>query len=191
MQFSKTSPLKSGESSEKSSGENRVKSCHVCGWHGFFGPEKWLKSQERKRHININIFGRWPLRWPGGSPDREARGQSFMYYPRNPRNINLFVRMPDREDRWPGRPERVLCAKVLCAFSAPSKVAFWVRLPCSRESLWGHSWVLGPWKVALRKVGTLSFKSASSYQKLEVPKRHPPKGHPQNLLEFYLNFLSP
>ena len=40
VQFSKTSPLKAGESSEKSSGENRVKSCHVCGCHGFFGPEK-------------------------------------------------------------------------------------------------------------------------------------------------------
>ena len=37
VQFSKTSPLKSGERSEKSSGENRVKSCHVCGCHGFFG----------------------------------------------------------------------------------------------------------------------------------------------------------
>ena len=39
VQFSKTSPLKSGESSEKSSGENRVKPCHVCGCHGFFGPD--------------------------------------------------------------------------------------------------------------------------------------------------------
>ena len=39
VQLSKTSPLKSGESSEKSSGENCVKSCHVCGCHGFFGPE--------------------------------------------------------------------------------------------------------------------------------------------------------
>ena len=39
LQFSKTSPLKSGESSEKSSGENRVKSCHVCGCHGFVGPD--------------------------------------------------------------------------------------------------------------------------------------------------------
>ena len=39
LQFSKTSPLKSGESSEKSSGENRIKSCHVCGCHGFFGPD--------------------------------------------------------------------------------------------------------------------------------------------------------
>ena len=43
VQFSRTSPLKSGESSEKSSGENRVKSCHVCGCHGFFGPE-FLKN---------------------------------------------------------------------------------------------------------------------------------------------------
>ena len=40
VEFSKTSPLKSGESSEKSSGENRVKSCHVCGCHGFFGPPR-------------------------------------------------------------------------------------------------------------------------------------------------------
>ena len=40
VQFSKTSPLKSGESrGKKSSGENRVKSCRVCGCHGFFGPE--------------------------------------------------------------------------------------------------------------------------------------------------------
>ena len=39
VQFSKTSPTASGESSEKSSGENRVKSCHVCGCHGFFGPD--------------------------------------------------------------------------------------------------------------------------------------------------------
>ena len=42
MQFSKTSRLESGESSEKSSGENRVKSCHVCGCHGFFGPDLCL-----------------------------------------------------------------------------------------------------------------------------------------------------
>ena len=26
---------------------------------------------------------------------------------------------------------------------------------------------------------------------LEVRKGYPPKGHPQNLLEFYLNFLNP
>ena len=45
VQFGKTSPPKSGESSEKSSGENRVKSCHVCGCHGFFGPE-WFGATE-------------------------------------------------------------------------------------------------------------------------------------------------
>ena len=39
VQFSKMSPLKSGKSSGKSSGENRVKSCHVCDRHGFFGPD--------------------------------------------------------------------------------------------------------------------------------------------------------
>ena len=44
VQFSKTSPLKSGESSEKSSGENRVESCHVCGCHGFFG-RGWKSPQ--------------------------------------------------------------------------------------------------------------------------------------------------
>ena len=33
------------------------------------------------------------------------------------------------------------------------------------------------------------FRNAADFRKLEVPKRHPPKGHPQNLLEFYLNFL--
>ena len=44
VQFSKTSPLKSGESSEKSSGETRVKSCHVCGCHGFFGPDNGTKT---------------------------------------------------------------------------------------------------------------------------------------------------
>ena len=46
VQFSKTSPLKSGESSEKFRGENRVKSCHVCGCHSFFSAIK--KKETRK-----------------------------------------------------------------------------------------------------------------------------------------------
>ena len=56
------------------------------------------KSGKKKAHKHKSF---WPVTPPvtGGSPDREARGQSFMYYPRNPRNINLFVRIPDREDR--------------------------------------------------------------------------------------------
>ena len=35
----------------------------------------------------------------GKSPGRVARGQRFMCYPWNPRNINLFARLPDQEDR--------------------------------------------------------------------------------------------
>ena len=35
----------------------------------------------------------------GGSPDRVARGQTFMCCVRNPRNINIFVQVPGREDR--------------------------------------------------------------------------------------------
>ena len=38
VQFGWKRPPKSGESSEKSSGENSVKSCHVCGRHGFSAP---------------------------------------------------------------------------------------------------------------------------------------------------------
>ena len=55
MQFSKASPLKSGESSEKSSGENRVKSCHVCGCHGFFGPD--LEAPETLPKLFWALFG--------------------------------------------------------------------------------------------------------------------------------------
>ena len=54
VQFSKTSPQKSGESSEKSSGENRVKSCHVCGCHGFFGSELSLMCRFP------SLMGRFP-----------------------------------------------------------------------------------------------------------------------------------
>ena len=56
MQFSKTSPLKSG-------GENCVKSCHVCGCHGFFGPD--LSS------LFVNYFC-----WAPDSCHRKAAGRS-------------------------------------------------------------------------------------------------------------------
>ena len=68
VRFSETSPLKSGESSEKSSGENRVKSCHVCGCHGFFSALKTLESFQNttfmrvmllKRTVNKIIAGSW------------------------------------------------------------------------------------------------------------------------------------
>ena len=88
VQFSKTSPLKSGESSEKSSGENRVKSCHVCGCHGFFGPEKFLDLL----HVVIrkNVSGIFPV--------------VFLEFPQEPRG--LFKRgqrkggIPHRRGRY-------------------------------------------------------------------------------------------
>ena len=83
--------------------------------------ERERESQERKRHININTFLRWLPGW-GGSPDRVARGLptggqgSKVYVPcAEPKDINKhFVRVPGREDRWPGWPGNCLCAKCLC-----------------------------------------------------------------------------
>ena len=58
MQFSKTSPLKSGESSEKSSGENRVKSCHVCGCLCFFALNfTKAKAKENCRDLIYCVSG--------------------------------------------------------------------------------------------------------------------------------------
>ena len=75
-------------------------------------------SGKKKAHKHKSF---WPVTPPvtGRSPDREARGQSFMCCPRNPRNIKSF-----RPDTRPGGPVtgatgKVLCEKVLCAFSAP------------------------------------------------------------------------
>ena len=44
VQFSKTSPTKSGESSEKSSGEDHVKSCHVCSFFMVFSALNFYHS---------------------------------------------------------------------------------------------------------------------------------------------------
>ena len=64
VQFSKTSPLKSGESSEKSSGENRVKSCHVCGCHGFFGPDRCIvKGEAQKSPLFGRFSGGYAIFW--------------------------------------------------------------------------------------------------------------------------------
>ena len=78
------------------------------------------KSGKKKAHKHKSF---WPVTPPvtGRSPDREARGQSFMYYRQNPRNINLFVRIPDREDRWPGRPEKFYVQKFYVPFLLPNK----------------------------------------------------------------------
>ena len=56
------------------------------------------RSEKKEAHKHKSLC---PLtvRLGGGSPGRVSRGQRFMCYLRNPRNINLFVRVPDREDR--------------------------------------------------------------------------------------------
>ena len=82
VQFSKTSPVKSGESSEKSSGENRVKFCHVCGCHGFFGPESVIVLfSENSRRLELSIskntpHGRWG-QGPGSVNPRFPAGLPF------------------------------------------------------------------------------------------------------------------
>ena len=71
VQFSKTSPLKSGESSEKSSGENRVKSCHVCGCHGFFGPDFSVSGENwsLNGHLRANFGLKWAVKLPKPKPE--------------------------------------------------------------------------------------------------------------------------
>ena len=59
-------------------------------WEGVSGKKK---AHEHKSFCPVTP----PV--TGGSPDREARGQRFMCYPRKPRNISLVVWIPDRKDR--------------------------------------------------------------------------------------------
>ena len=82
----------------------RENSDHGLSFGCFWGRGRRGGSQGKKKAHKHKSF--WPVTPPvtGGSPDRESRGQSFMYCPRNPRNINLFVRYPtgrtgDRGDR--------------------------------------------------------------------------------------------
>ena len=57
-----------------------------------------LESGKEKAHKHKQFCP--VIAWVGGgSTDRVARGQIFMCCVRNPRNINIFVRVPGREDR--------------------------------------------------------------------------------------------
>ena len=65
---------------------------------------QWVSGKE-KAHKHKQILpvtarvggGALPTGWPGVSRP-VARGQKFMCCVRNPRNINIFVRVPGRED---------------------------------------------------------------------------------------------
>ena len=84
-------------------------------------------SGKRKAHKHKSF---WPVTPPvtGGSPDQEARGQSFMCYPRNPRNISLFLRIP--EDTRQGGPVTEATGK---SFMYKS----FMCLFCFRAVFWG------------------------------------------------------
>ena len=82
---------------------------------------RFLATEERKRHTNIHNFVRWLPGW-GGSPDQVARGQMFMCCVWKPRNINIFVWVLGREDRWPGgsvtgaTEKLFMCQMFICLF---------------------------------------------------------------------------
>ena len=60
--------------------------------------QKVSKFQERKRHININLFGRWPLRWPGVSRPG-SQGSKIYVLSSEPKEHKSFC-----PDTRPGRP---------------------------------------------------------------------------------------
>ena len=82
-------------------------------WRGVAGTIIMTLNQARKRHIKHKQIFPVTAWWGGVSrPGGEgvsrlvARGQKFMCCVRNPRNINIFVRVPGQEDRVPGREDR-------------------------------------------------------------------------------------
>ena len=104
------------------------KSPQIANHHG----DNKLLSGKEKAHKHKKIF---PVtaRVRGGSPDRVggfsrpvARGQKFMCCVRNPRNINVFVRVPGREESGSrpggsvtGVTEKLfMCQMFMCLFQS-------------------------------------------------------------------------
>ena len=88
------------------------------------------ESGKKKAHKHKSF---WPvtLSVTRGSPDRETRGQSFMYYPRNPRNINLFIRIPDREGPVTGATGKsFMCRSFMCLFCSLRSGEKYRRILC-------------------------------------------------------------
>ena len=92
VRFSKTSPLKSGESNETSSGENRVKSCHVSGCHGFFGPE-WFSNLNNDFDKNGMSPRHWLKLLKGPSVEKALPRVVYPLLPRMvyPNNFEVFL----------------------------------------------------------------------------------------------------
>ena len=76
-------------------------------------------AYQGRRLINTSFFGRRPLSEGASVLCSEAKQRQY------------FVWMPDWEGRWLGWPDRVLRAKDLCSFSAPScRSACWKPPAC-------------------------------------------------------------
>ena len=103
VQFSETSPLKSGESSEKSN-KNCVKSCHVCGCHGFFfglqknSPTSFCRSILRMPEVQISPTVTLQPSWPGSSGKEKAHKHKQIY----PVTARVWGGLPTRSTGWPG-----------------------------------------------------------------------------------------
>ena len=76
-----------------------VKGCHVisCSTLHTSGKEKAHKHKQIFP-VPARAGGGSPDRVGGGSPDRWPGVKKFMCCVRNPRNINVFVRVPGREE---------------------------------------------------------------------------------------------
>ena len=76
----------------------------------FVGP----RQLERKRHININLFGRWPLRWGGSFPAGCPRGKVLCTVLRTQGIQAIFPGYPvgrigDQGDRQEFYVKRLMC----------------------------------------------------------------------------------
>ena len=78
-----------------------------------------INSGKKKAHKHKSF---WPVTPPGtgGSPDREARGQSFMCYPRNPRNINFLSGYPTGGPVTGATGRSFMCKSFMCLFRSLS-----------------------------------------------------------------------
>ena len=107
--------------------------------------EKAETSGKEKAHKHKQIFpvtarmeGGFPTGWPGVSRP-VARGQKFMCCVRNPRNINIFVRVPGREDSGTrpggsvtGVTEKLfMCQMFMCLFR-PLKLSISKKHPVQK-----------------------------------------------------------
>ena len=109
----RTSPQSSGrkllpeirvKKGQNRKGPFRTKNATVLNSVEFYYCRSFFSGKE-KAHKHKQIFpvtaragGGLPTGWGGGVSRPVARGQKFMCCVRNPRNINIFVRVPGRED---------------------------------------------------------------------------------------------